>query len=111
MKLKELANKCGFTFFYRADEAERDVSGAYCCDLLSWVIGRAQEGDALVTVMSNQNVIAVALMSDLPCVVLTEGVQPDANMLEKAESNGITVLSSSMPTYETAVKIFQVLHS
>ena len=58
-------------------EPEREVSGGYVGDLLSWVMGRAQTGNVWLTIMSNQNVAAVALMAEVSCVVLTEGVKPD----------------------------------
>lgn len=109
MNVHELAAACGFTY-YTGEQAEaRPVRGAYCCDLLSWVIGRAGDEDALVTVMSNANVIAVAVMADLPCVILTEGVRPDENALKKAEENDVIVLSSQETTYATALKLHKAL--
>ena len=109
MNVHELAAACGFTYFNGKELEARPVEGAYCCDLLSWVIGRAGDQDALVTVMSNPNVIAVAVMADLPCVILTEGVRPDEKALEKARENDVIVLSSLEPTYATALKIGKVL--
>ena len=109
MNVHELAKRCGFSYFSGKELEGREVGGAYCCDLLSWVIGRAEGDDALVTVMSNPNVMAVAVMADLPCVILAEGVRPDAIALEKAIDNDIIVLSSAEPTYKTAVKIHEVL--
>ncbi len=109
MNVHNLAAACGFTYFNGDSLEGNTVGGAYCCDLLSWVIGRACDGDALVTVMSNPNVIAVAVMADLPCVILSEGVKPDDKALEKAKENEVIVLSSPWTTYETAVKINAVL--
>ncbi len=108
MTVSQLAKSCGFAPLYIADE-NAAVSGAYACDLLSWVIGRAEQGDALVTVMTNVNVIAVALMADLPCVVLSEGTVPDENALTRAKEQGISILSSNLPTYETCLAIGKVL--
>ena len=108
MTVKELCEKCSFEPVYLAEE-ERNVSGVYACDLLSWVIGRADEDAALVTVMTNVNVIAVAAMADLSCVVLSEGVKLDANALDKAKQNGIPVLSSDKTTYETCVILSKAL--
>ena len=31
-------------------EPEREIEGAYCGDLLSWVMGRAKSGDAWITI-------------------------------------------------------------
>ncbi len=111
MTVHELAAACGFEYYNGKDLDAREVGGAYCCDLLSWVIGRAEEDAALVTVMSNPNVMAVAVMADLPCVILSEGVRPDTLALEKAVQNEIIVLSSQEPTYETALKIHQAIES
>ena len=110
MTVHELAKACGFTYFNGENLSAREVGGAYCCDLLSWVIGRAEEEDVLVTVMSNPNVMAVAVMADLPCVVLAEGVRPDAAALEKAIQNDIIVLSSEKTTYQTAIMIHCALN-
>ncbi len=110
MNVNELAAVCGFEFINKPEIEPREVKGAYCCDLLSWVIGRAEDTDALITVMSNPNVIAVAVMADLPCVILSEGVRPDDKTLEKARENEVPVLSSKLTTYETAILMGNVLN-
>lgn len=109
MTVKELCEKCSFEPVVMGDNENSEVSGAYACDLLSWVIGRAKENAALVTVMTNVNVVAVAAMADLSCIVLTEGVKLDENALEKAKQNEIPVLSSKKNTYETCVILSEVL--
>ncbi len=109
MTVKELCEKCSFSPVVLGENQDCDVSSVYACDLLSWVIGRAEENAALVTVMTNVNVVAVAAMADLSCIVLTEGVKIDANALEKAKQNEIPVLSSGKTTYETCVILSKVL--
>ena len=47
-------------------DPERVVTGGYVGDLLSWVMGRARSGQAWITIMSNQNVAAVAVLCH-PC--------------------------------------------
>lgn len=106
MTIKELSEKTGFSIVNGNDET--NVTGAYACDLLSWVIGRAEEGNALVTVMTNINVIAVAVMADLSCVILTEDVKLDDNALVKAQQNDVAVLSSPYTTYETCKILSQL---
>ena len=109
MTVKELAEACGFSVVVAGENADRNVSGAYACDLLSWVIGRAAEDSALITVMTNVNVVAVAAMADLSCIILTEGVSLDANALEKAKQNDIPVLSSDITTFDTCVTVSKAL--
>ena len=105
MTVKQLAQKCGFEIINGNDLPDREISGAYCCDLVSWVIGRARENSALLTVMTNMNVVAVCVMADLSCVVYTENVTPDEQARKKAEENGVFLLRSEKPTFETAVLI------
>lgn len=108
MTVQQLCKECNFTPIV-SKNLNNEVNGAYACDLLSWVIGRAAESSALVTVMTNVNVIAVAAMADLSCVVLTEGVKLDQNALDKAIQNEIPVISSDKTTYETCVLISKAI--
>ena len=108
MNAQQLAKECEFEIIHMAEESP-EVTGAYVCDLLSWVIGRAEAGAALVTVMTNVNVIAVAVMAELSCVILTEGVTIDKAALQKAKMQEISVLRSNLPSYETCLKIGKVL--
>ena len=66
MTVEELSNACGFEPLCMP-HPEREVSGCYIGDLLSWVMGRAQEDNAWITIMSNINVIAVASLADTAC--------------------------------------------
>ncbi len=104
MNVNELASSCGFKFVCSV-EPEREVNGAYVGDLLSWVMGRAEADNAWITIMSNINVIAVASLADVACVILAEGVIPEQQFLDTASGKGINVLLSDKPIYETALLI------
>ena len=102
MTVLELSQKDGFSAVHIAD-GQRAIEGVYCGDLLSWVMGRAECGNAWITIMSNINVAAVASLSDVACVILAEGVKLDADALNAAVQKDINVLSSEKSTYEIAV--------
>ena len=108
MTVAKLCQECGFKAITLPD-SERAVSGAYIGDLLSWVMGRATADCAWITIMSNVNVIAVASLSDAACVILAEGVIPDREITALAEEKGINLISSQLPTYETAVLLSKIL--
>ncbi|MBQ6679314.1 MAG: hypothetical protein IJM76_04755 [Lachnospiraceae bacterium] len=78
-------------------------------DLLSWVMGRACADAAWITIMSNQNVAAVAVLADVSCVILTEGVTLDENVKGLAEAKGINVLTTALPSYEAAVRLSELI--
>jgi len=104
MTVNELLKECHFDVISLAD-GDREVNGCYIGDLLSWVMGRAREDNAWITIMSNINVIAVASLSDVACVILSEGVTLDDEVKAVAIQKGINVLVSDKPIYETALMI------
>lgn len=90
-------------------QPDRAVTGAYIGDLLSWVMGKAREGDAWITIMTNINTVAVATLCDVSCVILAEGTTPDEDTLRTAESKGINIISSNLSAYETALKLSGII--
>ncbi len=90
-------------------EPDRPVTGGYAGDLLSWVMGRAQSGDAWVTIMTNRNVVAVASMADVACIVLAEGVEPDADTLEAAQKQGVNLLRGESGAFALCAAIAAAL--
>lgn len=107
MKANELCRACGFTLLCCP---EREITGGvYCCDLLSMVMGHAPTDGVWFTVMANQNTIVAALMADVSCVVLTEGIRPDDAMLARAKTEGIAIAATDLPSFEAATRAHTTL--
>ena len=107
MTANELCRTCGFTLLCGA---EREIAGGvYCCDLLSMVMGRAPADGIWFTVMANQNTIVAALMADVACIVLTEGIRPDEAMLARAKAENIALATVELPSYQAALCADQAL--
>ncbi len=102
MKVEELCRELGLEVL-AMPEPERKVSGGYVGDLLSWVMGRAKADNLWITIMTNINVIAVASLSDVAAVVVAEGAEIGEDIVARAEAQGINLLRSSLPAYETAL--------
>ena len=83
-------------------EGEREVEGVYIGDLLSWVMGRAQADNVWLTIMSNFNIVAVATLSDVSCIILCEGVTVDESVKNTAEAKGINILGTHKTAYDMA---------
>ena len=90
-------------------DGEREITGGYAGDLLSWVMGRANAGDAWITIMSNMNVAAVAQLADVACVVFAEGVIPDQAAVDAASMHEINLLGSTKGTFELCAEIAELL--
>lgn len=108
MKIIDFAEKLGLKILTEGD-VEKDVVGCYCGDLLSWVMSRAKEGDAWLTVMGNVNAVAVAVLSDCACIVLTENASLDDAAKEKALEQGVAFLQSDKDVYTLAVEISKLI--
>ena len=86
---------------------DREISRVFCCDLLSIAMGKAPADGVWVTVMGNRNTLAVASLTDTACIILAEGVSLDEETLKKAREEGIAVLSTDLPVFDAALKVYQ----
>ena len=102
MTVNELAAMPGFKTVALPD-GEREIRNVYIGDLLSSVMGRAKADNAWITIMSNINIVAVASLADVACIILAEGVTLDSTVTETATAKGINILTSDLPAYETAM--------
>ena len=90
-------------------EGDKEINGCYIGDLLSWVMGKAQEGDVWITIMSNINIVAVATLCDTACILLAEGVEIDSEVKKVAEEKKVNILSSNKSAYTLATEISELL--
>lgn len=104
MTVRELSEMSEFKVICMPD-GDREIKGGYAGDLLSWVMGRASEGDAWITIMSNVNIVAVCTLADPACIILSENVQPDEQAVERAVEQGVNILTTELDTFSTCVRI------
>ena len=108
MTVKEVAEKLGFSIL--TGDGEREITGFYACDLLSWVISHAKDGDMWVTVMNNINILAVASLVDVACIVIPEGVEIYDNLAERANEKGITILATELSAADAVIKTHDLIN-
>ena len=108
MNVKELIEKLNLIVLTEGD-LDREVTDCYIGDLLSWVMGRAPEDSAWLTVMGNINSIAVATLADVSCIVLVENASLDDEAKSKAEMHDVTILQTEENSYSLAVKLNELI--
>ena len=108
MTVHEYAEKHGCRIFCMP-EPSREIKGGYAGDLLSWVMGRLRADHAWVTIMSNVNIVAVAALADPSCVILSEGVIPEEDVINKAIANGVNLLGMAQDTFSVCATVSSVL--
>lgn len=89
-------------------DGEREAEGVYIGDLLSWVMGRAQADNVWLTIMSNLNIVAVATLSDVSCIILCEGVTLEESVKVTAEAKGVNILATEETAYGIAKRLAEL---
>lgn len=108
MTVKEVAAKLGLTPVSVADDT-REVRGGYAGDLLSWVMGRVPESAAWVTIMTNVNVVAVAVLRDVAMVIVAEGSEIPDDVATRAEEQAVNLYSAAADVYTVCAALSRLL--
>ena len=108
MKISEMAKQLGWEVLAMPDP-DMEVTGGYVGDLLSWVMGRAKAGNAWITIMTNRNIMAVATLAGVSAVIVTERAEIDESVIALAKEQDINLLRTSLPSFETACAVGELL--
>ncbi len=87
----------------------REVQGCYVCDLLSLCMSKVKEGDAWITVQANINIVAIAVLTELACIIVAENMQVADDVVAKAREEGVALYRSGKSAYELAAAISGLL--
>jgi hypothetical protein len=109
MTLQEIIQKLNLTVLTTPkDFATVRPTGGYASDLLSCVMAGAKPGYLWVTLQAHINIVAVAALTDTSAVIITEGASPEPEVVEKANSQGVTLLGTSAGTYQVVGKLWEM---
>jgi hypothetical protein len=89
------------------DFAAVTPTGGYSSDLLSCVMAGAKKGVLWTTLQAHLNIVAVAALTEAAAVIITEGAQPDAASIARANQQGVVLLSTPCPTYEINGRLWE----
>lgn len=108
MKLAEIAEKLGLEIRVAGEGLDADVTSGYTSDMLSDVIGNAEEGALWITLQTHQNIVAVAVMKSLSGIILIKGREPDADTIAKARDENIPILISQQSAFALVGKLHEL---
>jgi hypothetical protein len=80
----------------------------YTSDLLSCVMAGAKKGALWVTLQAHLNIVAVAALLDMSAVIITEGAQPEATTVNKANEEGIILLATDKQSFEIVGRLWEM---
>ncbi|MDY6915645.1 MAG: DRTGG domain-containing protein [Candidatus Cloacimonadota bacterium] len=108
--LKDFLKKIdGQILTQKVDISNTKIKDGYVSDLLSDVMGNAKEGQVWITIMRHLNVVAVASLANLSAVVFAKNYKPEKAVIDKANEEGICLISTSLPTFEVTGILYEML--
>ncbi|GAB6096467.1 hypothetical protein JCM14469_27200 [Desulfatiferula olefinivorans] len=109
MNVRELVDRFNLTVAAGDAGLDRTVTGGYCGDLLSEVMGNAGMGCVWLTVQAHQNIVAVAVLREMAGIIVTGGGVPSPETLAKANAENIPVMTYPGSAFELSGLIYAAL--
>lgn len=85
---------------------DKAITGGYAGDLLSDVMANGKKGDIWITSQVHQNIVAVAVLKELAGIVIVGGKKPQAETINKGETEKITIATTPLTAFELAGKLY-----
>jgi BioD-like phosphotransacetylase family protein len=107
MTLQEICQRLALEVQAAAGKLDAEVTGGYASDLLSYVMAGAKAGNVWVTVQGHPNIVAVASLINLAGVIVAGGSTLDPTTVERAEREGIPILTTDHTTYTVVGQLYE----
>lgn len=88
---------------------EKEVKGCYCSDLLSHCMSNISDGNVWITVQTNINIAAIAVLTDLGCIIIAQNMPIEDAVVDKAHAEGINIYRSNKNAYELCVEVGKLI--
>ncbi|MFA7081838.1 MAG: DRTGG domain-containing protein [Bacteroidales bacterium] len=109
MTVRELKDKLNLRLVSGEEGLDNVIDGGYTSDLLSDVMGNAEMGQCWITLQTHKNIMAIASLKDLACIVLVKDLEPNSDTIDQSNEEGIPILSTSKEAFEITGEIFALL--
>jgi serine kinase of HPr protein (carbohydrate metabolism regulator) len=101
MIVTDFANRLDLEVLYESNE-EIIIEGVYIGDLLSIVMSKAKRNYAWITIQTHLNVVAVAELLELSCIIVVEDMEVEQETVAKAKELGIPIYRTNKSAYQVA---------
>jgi serine kinase of HPr protein (carbohydrate metabolism regulator) len=103
-----LVEALGLNVAAGADNLAVPITGAQVCDLLSFVISHGRQGHIWITIQTHPNIVAAAALVGLSAILLAAGAEPEEETLDRAEEQGIALLTSNSSAFALAGRVYEL---
>ncbi|MCL1830103.1 MAG: DRTGG domain-containing protein [Oscillospiraceae bacterium] len=94
MKIDDIAKILDGEILTQNTDLQREVYAACGSDMMSDVLAYVKNQAVLLTGLNNLMVIRTAQMMDMLCVVFVRGKKPNQTIIDMADENEITVITT-----------------
>ena len=108
MTIREIVEKLNLSVSSGDDRLDVNISGGYASDLLSDVMAHSSQGNVWITMQAHTNVVAVASLKELAAIIIVHGRQPDGETVQRARSENVTILGTTLPAFALAGKLYEL---
>jgi len=108
LKLSEIIEKLNLDVVVANELDDVDVVNGYTCDLLSEVMANCKKGTAWITVQSHLNIVAVATICGVSCIILANDHDYPQETIQKAEKEGVVLLKSKLNSYTISGELYKL---
>lgn len=105
LTVKQLMEDIPLTLINEPKTISKTINKLFASDLLSHVIGYAEENDILITVLNNINVLGVASLLELSGVIFTHNPNVKPDIIKRANKLDLPLFSTPLSTAEVIKKI------
>lgn len=107
MNISNFAEQLNFNI---VSESKKDmnIEGVYVGDLLSIVMAKAKQNYVWITIQTHINIVAVAELLELSCIIIVEGMEIEPETIEKAKELDIPIYKTSESAYEIAGRLHKL---
>jgi serine kinase of HPr protein (carbohydrate metabolism regulator) len=111
MTIKELTEKLNLNIISGKNGLSQTLTGCYISDLLSDVVGHAQIGNIWITLHTHKNIVAVASLKKLSCILLVNNQTPSNDAIMQSDKEDIPILQTQLSTFEITGKIYNIINA
>ncbi|MDR3280008.1 MAG: serine kinase [Synergistaceae bacterium] len=86
-------------------DGEKTTERVAVGDLLSFIMGGDSDGAAWVTIQTHLNVAAVAVLKEIPLIIIASGRMPAADLVARCEDERIALATSDMSIFDTCIEL------
>ena len=72
-------------------------------------MGNADAGNVWITLQTHKNVMAVASLKEMACIILVKNLAANEDTLNQSNEEEIPILQTSMSTYEVTGRVYELL--